>query len=634
MSGWDICDGVISLKRANGEVCFPSASELLSQLESSQFDYLGEKFSPVGELPFRISKIGINHVIINFEQSDGLALNLWVEKRGVRYKIPFVQSQRLFVDYAFFNNACYPVYGCLSSINDSISRLCIEPSNISYAQYMQLSRLIEEAGFSIEDDGIKNNLDDIRENETLMVETNGLKADLFPYQKSGLNWLSYMVDHGCGCILGDEMGLGKTLQIIATIGYYKETRGRVHCLVVCPVSLLENWRREIAKFYPSLNVCVNHGKDRYCFYASLLPFDVVVISYSSLQPDCAMLQMIEWDLVVIDEAQNVKNPKALRTQYLKKLERKTAIAVSGTPFENHMTDVWSLVDFVLPGYLGKLSEFEAIYGDDIHSAEQLEKIISPIIIRRKVKDVGKSLPPRIDVPVPIVMTQEEAMYYEGGRDAAEKDFGLTDTSLDKIQKLRMFCTHPFVYDSSLPKQDPSTVSNKYSRLCEILEEIFSYKEKAIVFTSFSKMIQLIVEDIHQRFGVYTNFIDGSVDSAKRQQVVDDFSSANGAALLVLNPNAAGTGLNITAANHVIHYNLEWNPAKEDQASARAHRTGQTKTVVVHRLFYVDTIEEFINEKIQQKRAVSDSVIKGTVGDDDSKRQLLEVLRKTPYKIEK
>lgn len=195
----------------------------------------------------------------------------------------------------------------------------------------------------------------------------------------------------------------------------------------------------------------------------------------------------------------------------------------------------------------------------------------------------------------------------------------------------MFCTHPIVYDSSLEGSDPIKLSNKYARLCELLEEIFSYKEKVIVFTSFSKMINLIVDDIKTRFGVYTNFIDGSVDSNNRQKIVDEFSAVSGPALLALNPIAAGTGLNITAANHVIHYNLEWNPSKEDQASARAYRTGQTKTVVVHRLFYVDTIEEIINDMIQRKREISDTTIVGHIGDADSKEQLVYALSKSPYK---
>lgn len=631
---WQINDNIISLHKDSGEVIYPSAGQVLSQKDSESFIIDGESFPPLKDLPIRISQIGISQIRISFEQHKNMAICVYVDKRGERYSVPFIEKEQRFADAIVINNVCYPIYGNLQDLNAILLKLKVIPIDVSYTQYMNVMRALSDLGLVAQEDEIQKKSQELQNTEIQNVTTEGLQAELFPYQKSGLNWLTFMVEHGCGCILGDEMGLGKTLQVIATVGHIKEVRGSVHCLVVCPVSLLENWKREIAKFYPSLNVRVNHGPHRCYYYQDLLPFDVVVVSYSSLQPDCTTLQMIDWDLVVIDEAQNVKNPRALRTQYLKRLNRKTSIAVSGTPFENHMTDVWSVVDFVLPGFLGTLREFENEYTDDVSSAQRLERLISPIMIRRRVKDVGKSLPERIDVPVPLVMTKEEAQFYENGRKSAEEDYGLTEMSLDKIQKLRMFCTHPSIYDPANENADPSSISNKYARFCEILEEIFVRREKVIVFTSFSNMIQLIVEDIRRRFGVYTNFIDGSVDSSKRQKIVDEFSAQSGAALLALNPIAAGTGLNITAANHVIHYNLEWNPSKEDQASARAYRTGQTKTVIVHRLFYIDTIEEIINEKIQRKRMVSEATIVGNIGDEESKEELIKALQKSPYRKER
>lgn len=628
---WNIDNGIISLTLKDGRSYYPSIAEIIAQKDDSVFVCEGAEYPSASEIPFRISKIGISQAVVTTLSEPEMSISLHVVKRGQTYALPFIIEVNRFADYAIISDVCYPVYGCCQTLNEIISSLAIKPNHITFAQYMEIMRSMNQNGVQIADDGINRNIEHLRTTEKQECETKGLQAILFPYQKSGLNWLSFMAENGCGCILGDEMGLGKTLQVIATLGHMKETNGSVRCLVVCPVSLLENWKREIAKFYPSLSVLVNHGNNRTRFYDDLLQYDVVVVAYSNLQTDSAMLQMIGWDVIVTDEAQNIKNPRALRTQYLKRLSKKTAIAVSGTPFENHMTDVWSLVDFVLPNYLGSLREFEGRYGDDIDSAQALEKLISPIMIRRRVKDVGHSLPKRIDVPVPILMTQEEASYYENGRLAAEEDFGLTDMHLDKIQKLRMFCTHPMVYDSSLAGIDPITLSNKYARLCELLEEIFLYREKVIVFTSFSKMINLIVEDIRRRFKVYTNYIDGSVASGKRQEIVDEFTSITGSAVLVLNPTAAGTGLNITAANHVIHYNLEWNPSKEDQASARAYRTGQTKNVVVHRLYYVDTIEEIINEMIQQKRELSETAIVGNIGNAESREQLIKALSKSPYK---
>lgn len=628
---WKINNGIISLELDNGNTYYPCYEELHEQYGKDFYQYSGISYPPISTLALRLSSIGITSTQITLNRDAKMSLNISAVKRGQNYDIPYIASQSKFADYIIIGNACYPVYGSCQDLNKLLVKLSINPTDFNYAQYMDLSRSMNEIGHNIDNDNISVGIEELRNTEELISTPVGLQADLFPYQKSGLNWLSFMVDSGCGSILGDEMGLGKTLQVIATIGHLKEAKGSINCLVVCPVSLLENWRREVKKFFPSLSVLVNHGSNRTRLYFDLLQYDIVVTAYSNLQTDSAMLQMIDWDLIVTDEAQNIKNPKALRTKYLKALKRKTAIAVSGTPFENHMTDVWSLVDFVMPNYLGTLSSFEQTYGDDLDSAKALEKLITPIMIRRRVKDVGKSLPPRIDVPVPIIMTQEEARFYEDGRLAAQEDYGLSEMQLEKIQKLRMFCTHPMVYDSSLEGSDPIKLSNKYARLCELLEEIFSYKEKVIVFTSFSKMIKLIIDDINKRFGVYTNFIDGSVNSDSRQNIVDEFSAVSGPALLALNPIAAGTGLNITAANHVIHYNLEWNPSKEDQASARAHRTGQTKTVVVHRLFYVDTIEEIINDMIQRKREISDTTIVGHIGEENSREQLVYALSKSPYK---
>lgn len=403
---------------------------------------------------------------------------------------------------------------------------------------------------------------------------------------------------------------------------------KAHFLVVCPISLIENWRREIEKFYPSLKVGIHHGSKRTGQYNKLLEYDIIITSYSNAQADLGMLNMIKWDIIVLDEAQNIKNPYSKRSKNIKLLNRETAIAVTGTPFENHMTDIWSIVNFILPTYLGTISKYEKEFIDDIESAYKLEKIITPIMIRRKVKDVAKDLPERVDIPQPIEMVEKEALLYESERKNSIVN-EQTNISIEEIQNLRMFCTHPIVYDKELQNIDPITCSNKYLRLCEILQEIFENKEKAIIFTSFNKMIEIIVNDINERFSVYTNFINGSVSAKERQNIIDNFSNIEGPGILVLNPKAAGAGLNITCANHVIHYNLEWNPALEDQASARAYRRGQGKTVFVHRLYYANTIEEVINERIQKKRDISDIAIIGNQGTKKDKEDLIKALRISP-----
>jgi SNF2 family DNA or RNA helicase len=226
------------------------------------------------------------------------------------------------------------------------------------------------------------------------------------------------------------------------------------------------------------------------------------------------------------------------------------------------------------------------------------------------------------------MTAEEASLYEESR-TSEGISALAQMTIDKIQELRIFCTHPLVYDDAIVNKDPIQTSNKYARLCEIMENIVASGEKAIIFTSFNKMVEILCADLEKRFKVKTSYINGSVPTEMRQRIIDEFSSHLGSAVLVLNPRAAGTGLNITAANHVIHYNLEWNPALEDQASARAYRRGQKKTVFVHRLFYSGTIEEVINDRIQRKRKMSDLAIVGNLGVDDEKADLIRALNMSP-----
>jgi SNF2 family DNA or RNA helicase len=207
-----------------------------------------------------------------------------------------------------------------------------------------------------------------------------------------------MVRQKCGCVLGDEMGLGKTLQIISVIGLLRERLDGCKVLIVCPVSLLENWRREIYKFYPSLIVNIHHGIKRTGDYRELLKYDVNIMSYASTISDTGLLSLIKWDLLVIDEAQNIKNPKANRTKAVKSIKCDIPIAVTGTPFENHMTDIWSLIDFIIPGFLGSLTQFKNIFSDDNESAVSLEKLITPLILRRRVKDVASDLQRELILP--------------------------------------------------------------------------------------------------------------------------------------------------------------------------------------------------------------------------------------------
>lgn len=597
------------------------ASDIYNNFKDNS-DFVNE----LSNIGIRISKITLD-VSLSLEQKDNeIIFNLYAIKAGKKYLLPVIECKT--IDYLILNSTCY-FFSNFDIYRDLFKNLEINFSTaISYTKYIELSNELRKANLTFEDNVLKN-IEEVK-NDDSSFHIYGLKANLFDYQKSGCNWLAFMYRNRCGCILGDEMGLGKTLQVIGLIGYMKEHSSKINALVVAPISLLENWKREINKFYPSMNVLVHHGAKRTGYYKDFLDYDVVVTSYQNCQNDLAVLNMINWDLVALDEAQNIKNPYSNRAKLVKMVNRKMSVAITGTPFENHLTDIWSLTDFVIPQYLGKLNSFKNTYEDSNESASEIENYLSPIMIRRRVADVAKDLPERVDIPQALSMTEEEAQYYDGQRKkyATEE---LKSTRIDKIQGLRMFCTHPSVYKKSEVSTDvdPIKYSTKYERTCEILDEIFQKGEKAIIFTSFNEMNRIFNRDIPQRFNVKVFSITGETNTNDRQMIVDTFSSLEGPALLVLNPKAAGTGLNITAANHVIHYNLEWNPAVEDQASARAYRRGQTKTVFVYRLFYINTIEEVINDRINRKREISDLAVIGNQGETDQK-DLIRALKLSPY----
>ena len=621
---WKLDDKNIVLQLNDGSDYYPLAEDIFSAIKDKKFTINNFSYeSPIKIEGLRFSKIGLPvQVHLNLNE-QGININIYAIKNDKLYSMDV--KNKHYLGYVLVDMTWYYTLNSYKIIEDILVDLGANPGeSISYFQYMNFIRDNRLEGLNIVNnvlhttDEIKHNLNDDR------ISMIGLQGTLFHYQKIGCQWLYFMTKNKCGSILGDEMGLGKTLQIISLLGMLKE-HGKRHFLVIAPVSLLANWKREIEKFYPSLNTLVHHGSRRTGYYKELLNFDIVIMSYSNVSTDMSMLDMIKWDVVVLDEAQNIKTPDTTRTLAVKKLKKDVGIAVSGTPFENHITDVWSIVDFVMPGYMGNLKNFQKTYEDSVESARTLEQLLSPIMIRRCVSEVAKDLPQRVDIPQPIIMRDDEAVLYEEERKNVCKNIAIT-----AIQKLRMYCTHPSVYDESLSSVDPIKISNKYARLCEIIEEVISNGEKVLVFTSFNKMIDIMVNDIKTRFGVYVRYINGPTKIDDRQKIIDDFSDIKGSAVLVLNPKAAGTGLNITSANHVIHYNLEWNPAVEDQASARAYRRGQKNTVFIYRLYYVNTVEEIMNERIQNKRDIFKSVIVGNNGESEDQKDLLRSLNISPF----
>lgn len=453
----------------------------------------------------------------------------------------------------------------------------------------------------------------------------GLEAQLYDYQVSGVGFLRMVAEQGIGCILGDEMGLGKTLQVIALL-QAESNEGRHQSLIVAPATLLENWRRELGKFAPNLHVHIHAGAERPGVVSRMLGFDVTVASYETVIRDETMFAAVNWNVIALDEAQNIKNPDAQRTMVVKRLPRRVSIAVTGTPLENKVDDLWSIADFALQGLLGNLPDFRKTFSDDLEDAGKLGSLVAPVVLRRRVLDVAKDLPEKIEIPQALTVSRQFADGYEALRLATLAEYE-SSGALVASTRLRMYCSHPKLtgdWEDDLTYEMP-----KYSRLLEILEEVFSSNEKALVFSTFTGMADLLTGDLSRRFpkGFFRS-IDGRLAVSDRQDTVDKFFEHPGYGALVLNPKAAGVGLNITAANHVIHYNPEWNPALTDQATARAFRRKQTRPVTVHHLFFVDTVESVMMERAAFKRQLAGEAVTGHEGEVDP-ISLAEALRISP-----
>ncbi len=554
---------------------------------------------------------------------SGLSLRLFADGAG---KIAEIDSLVTGPDHTLIDSVWFPLaQGAREEIAASLAKAKVfDAGPLTLRQYLHLRKYCGDSTWLIDKSGsdIHPGLSSFEAGQPDFV-----KATLYPYQETGWRWLSYIHKEGLGALLGDEMGLGKTLQIITLLAS-PSRESVVPSLIVCPSTLMENWRRELFRFAPQVKTVIHQGPDRTGDYREFRKWDVVITSYDTAVRDGSLFRMVEWKLVILDEAQAIKNPDTKRAKSIKQLRRRVGIAVTGTPIENRLRDLWSLVDFALPDYLGTLDAFEQAFDDDLGGAKKVEPLVSPLMLRRRVAEVAQDLPPKIIVPQALVMSASEAEEYERIRKQTLEEYGQSG-NLVALTRLRMFCAHPFLLEEVNWTVAQSLSFSKYQRLLEILDEIFASDEKAIVFTTYNRMASLIRQTIKEQYGVFAETINGETAIGERQSIVDSFSAAKGSGVLALNPRAAGAGLNITAATHVIHYNLEWNPAVEDQASARAYRRGQDRPVTIHRLFYVDTVEEVIDERLTRKRELSDTAVVGVEGAEEDYGDILLALQTSP-----
>jgi SNF2 family DNA or RNA helicase len=618
---WLVRSGILELEIA-GEAVRPDAEEIYGLVFDGGETFRGRRIR-AGSPPVRCSRYPafLNLVIDQDDAAGDGGLFCHVRAIGRGGASGAFGQWQDHPDHLILGDAWYPLAaGAQQEIADILARAGVEsPGALSLRQYLSLRTALGETAHIADDTGgrsIQPGLA-VRREESELVS---FKGQLYPYQKDGWQWLSFLWREGLGAILADEMGLGKTIQIIALLASPE--------LIVAPTTLLENWRREIAKFAPGLKTHIHQGAQRTGDYRTLAPYDVTITSYETVVRDGSMFRMIDWRIVVLDEAQAIKNPDTRRAQAVRQLPRRSGIAVTGTPVENRLRDLWSLVDFAVPGLLGDVASFEQRFQDDVDGAAALEPLVTPIMLRRLVSEVAQDLPERIDIPQVLALTDDEAAHYEQVRLDTLAEYGGAAT-LVALTRLRMFCAHPMLLDDLPWTIDRALGFSKLARLFEIVDEIFASRQKLLVFTSYNRLAAMIADIVRLRYGVMADTINGKTPVPDRQVIVDRFSEEAGPALLALNPRAAGTGLNITAATHVVHYNLEWNPAVEDQASARAHRRGQTRPVTVHRLFFGDSVEEVVNDRLSRKRELSGAAVVGVEGTDADMADIGRALRASP-----
>ena len=478
-------------------------------------------------------------------------------------------------------------------------------------------------------EALRQLLEKFRHPETIQTKQFGpeLRATLRPYQKVGVNWLDLLTDLGLGACLADDMGLGKTIQVIALLLIQQKRQRNRPSILILPASLLANWKAEIQRFAPGIKGLFLHGselsrEDLEGFSeqseASMKQYDLVVTTYNMLKRQAWLAEM-QWDLVILDEAQAIKNPSSEQTKMTKKLQGRAKIALTGTPIENRLGDLWSLYDFICPGLLGNSARFKqfvkSIESNEKASYAPLRQLVQPYILRRLKTDktIIADLPDKIEMNAWCALTKEQLKLYTQAIQDMTRALQSVDEGIQRkglvlsyLTRFKQICNHP---GQVLGDKDyHAHRSGKFARLAELAEEIATRQEKVLVFTQYREMTVPIAAYLEQLFGTGGLVLHGGTPVSKRQGLVDRFQDEQGPPFFVLSLKAGGTGLNLTAANHVIHFDRWWNPAVENQATDRAFRIGQQRNVLVHKFICKGTIEEKIDQLIADKVSLATDVL--------------------------
>ncbi|MCF6159483.1 MAG: DEAD/DEAH box helicase [wastewater metagenome] len=457
----------------------------------------------------------------------------------------------------------------------------------------------------------------------------GFSGTLRPYQQRGYSWLNFLKGLGLGACLADDMGLGKTIQTLALFLKDKLEGQKMPVLLICPTSVVGNWQREAARFAHELRVLAHHGGERIKgekFKKQVKGYDVVISSYALVYRDAEFLARVLWAGIVLDEAQNVKNPETKQSKAVRSLKAGYRIALTGTPVENNIGDFWAIMEFLNPGFLGSQANFKRDFflpiqiSRDKEAISRLKHITKPFVLRRVKTDksIISDLPEKMEMKVFVNLTKEQASLYQAVVNDVEGELDAVSgiqrkgLILATLAKLKQVCNHPahFLKDNSAIHGR----SGKLTRLKEMLEEVISEGDKTLIFTQYTEMGELIRRYLQEVFAVEVPFLHGGVTKKKRDSMVEQFQSENGRApIFLLSLKAGGTGLNLTAANHVFHFDRWWNPSVENQATDRAFRIGQKKNVQVHKFICQGTLEEKIDEILERKKEIAEGVV--GVGED-------------------
>ncbi|PLZ89248.1 ATP-dependent helicase [Fischerella muscicola CCMEE 5323] len=452
------------------------------------------------------------------------------------------------------------------------------------------------------------------------------QGQLRPYQQRGVAWLAFLERWGLGACLADDMGLGKTVEFIAFLLHLKEQDAlEKPTLLICPTSVLGNWEREVKKFAPTLKVLQYHGDKRpkgKAFVEVANKHDLIITSYALIHRDLKSLQGISWQGIVLDEAQNIKNAEAKQSQAVRQLEATYRIALTGTPVENRLQELWSILDFLNPGYLGNKQFFQRRFAmpiekyGDTSSLNQLRSLVQPFILRRLKTDreIIQDLPEKQEMNVFCGLSLEQAELYQK---VVEESLAEIETAegmqrrgmiLALLVKLKQVCNHPAQYLKKPTLSEPH-LSGKLLRLQEMLEEVLSEGDRALIFTQFAEWGKLLKPYLEQQLGREIFFLYGSTSKKQREEMIDRFQhDPQGPPIMILSLKAGGVGLNLTRANHVFHFDRWWNPAVENQATDRVFRIGQTRNVQVHKFVCTGTLEEKIHDMIESKKQLAEQVV--------------------------